>query len=447
VSTLLQLMRVAFWMLPVQRVLTIAGALVVAIALANQEINNRINLPGTTLPMLFLGWLLILLLPLLLGGAWLRVLSAPRFMQMLPHARGRLLTGAIIVVMLGALVWIIAYWMAFQRLPLQLRPAPEQYLLMYMLTLTCATQCTIGVFIASRGPLWLLAALVLWTAPHFVLPWLGFDDRSRLLAGPVGAAMVLATWVVFGAWFLKTRRIGGEGWRRGSSNAAASTAAASQVLTREQAMARWLLGAATPTTLGALWTAGVTVLLGVQLLIGRNSPARAVSAMAFGTLSLNAVVVAAIAWSAAARSRGLWLTGARLRDELYGWCERLLVRVVATILLPFVLLGVALWLWLPETPGLPLGYLLPAIVMPGLMALWLGLLTVRRSAVVLTLAGMAIVVSWYYGVAQPLAAGSGEPRWMLLGAQLAGVVVLRMLAARRWRSLDWPRGGRVQPLS
>jgi hypothetical protein len=442
------MLRIAFWMLPVQRALTVLGGLVVLAALVNRGLNNRFNLPGSTLPMLFLGVALAMIIPLLLGGAWLRMLCAPRAIQLLPRARGRLLAGALGVVLLATGVWILAYWISFQGLPAQYQPKPESYLLMYMLTLTFATQCTIGIFIASRGPVWMLIALIAWTAPHLVLPLFGVEDVPRLLTGPAGMAMVVLTWIVFGAWFLRARRINSEGWTRGQLGAAAVAARMGAApLTREQAMTRWLLGAGTPLSIGLLWTLGVAVLIGVQLAIGRDSPPRAVAAMVFGTLSLNAVVVAAMAQSAAARSRGLWLTGARLREELYRWCERLLLQVAVAILLPFLLLGGALWWWLPERPLLPAAYLFPAILAPGLTALWFGLLMVRRSAVVTTLVGVAIVVGWYYGVAQPLAAGSSEPRWAVLAAQGALILALRMLAVRRWRSLDWPRGGRVQPMS
>src|SRR5688572_13824333 len=77
-KTFAQLLRIAFWMLPVQRALTVVGALVVLAALLNNGLNNRFNLPGSTLPMLFLGAALAMIIPLLLGGAWLRMLCAPR---------------------------------------------------------------------------------------------------------------------------------------------------------------------------------------------------------------------------------------------------------------------------------------------------------------------------------------------------------------------------------
>jgi hypothetical protein len=444
VRTFLQILRISFWMLPVQRVLTVVGVLIASVALMNSGMNYRFNLPGSTLPMLFTGVALAVIVPLLLGGAWLRMLAAPRAIQLLPHARGRLLAGAFGVAMLATLLWILAYWVSFRPAPPQYRPDAEGYLLMYMLTLMFATQSVIGIFIASRGPVWTLIALVLWTAPHLF----GFDDGQRLLTRPQGIALVAVLWIAFGIWFLKVRRIGGEGWTSGRVSAAALAARMGGApLTREQAMTRWLLGSGTPLVIGLLWTLGVAVLIGVQLAIGHDSPPRAVAAMVFGTLSLNAVVIAAMAQSAAARSRGLWLHAARHREQLYAWCERLLLQVAAAILLPFVLLGAALWLWLPERPPLPAAYLLPAIAAPGLTALWFGLLMVHRNAVVTTLVGLAIVAGWFYGVAQPLASGTAQPRWAVLAAQGALIVALRLVAAHRWRSLDWPRGGRVEPLS
>jgi hypothetical protein len=446
--TFVQLAKVAFWMLPVQRVLTAAGLAVVIAELAYQHFAAGPSLRRTLLPLGFSGSALVLILPLLLGGAWLRMLATPRSMQLLPHSRGRLLAGTLAMVLLGALFATAGYWLSVSPwIQPQYRPDAAAYALMFMLTLTFATQCVIGVFIASRGPVWLAIALAAWIAPHVVLPWIGFEDASRVLTGPVGIAGVIAAWTAFTIWFLRVRHINAEGWRRGSVVNAATAAAVMPVLDREQAMTRWVLGAATPLSMGLLWTMCAIVLVGVQLVIGHDSPPRAVSSMLFGTLSLNALVVAAMAHSAAARSRGLWLHGARQREELYRWCERLLLRVAAAILLPFLLIGAALWWWLPERPALPLGYLLAAIIAPGLLSLWFGLLAVRRSAVLMTVMGLTIFAGWYYGVAQPLASGTSQPRWWLLVAQLGLGVVLRIIAARLWRSRDWLRGRRAEPMT
>ena len=103
-------------------------------------IQHELDLPGTPLPLVFLGGVLMLFTPLVAGGALFRIVSAPRAIQLLPHARWRLLAGIFGVVMLGTLLWIFAYWAAFQHAPLQLRPRADGYLMMYVLTLSFATQ-------------------------------------------------------------------------------------------------------------------------------------------------------------------------------------------------------------------------------------------------------------------------------------------------------------------
>ena len=64
-----------------------------------------------------------------------------------------------------------------------------------------------------------------------------------------------------------------------------------------------------------------------------------VNAMLYGTLSLSAIVIGAISFAIAGRSRGLWLSAGRSRLQLHAWCERLMLRVALAIALPLALLG------------------------------------------------------------------------------------------------------------
>lgn len=444
-TTFEQLLRVAFWLHPVQRVLTLAGAATIIVAILGGPRLGSLFLPGTTLPLLFAGVALMLVLPLLLGGAWLRMLSAPRQIQLLPHARRRLLTGTLMILLLGTLLWLLAYWLSFRGLPLRYRPGPEGYALMYMLTLNFATQCLIAAFVASRGPLWTLVMLLLWAAPHPLLPLLGVQNPAEVLAGPVGVAIVAVALAVFSAWYLTARRIGGQGWTRGSVGAAALAASEGEEaarLTSEVALTRWLLGSGTPLSMTAQWTLCVAVLVGVQLLFGYDSPPATVAAVAYGTLSCSALVIATVGYGVAARSRPLWLMAGRDRRELFLASERLLLGTAAAILLPFLLIGAVLWGVLPQRPALTPLYLAAAILAPGISAIWFGLALVRRSGVVDVAAGLAILAGWYYGLARPLATGSG-PVWASVAALLVLAVALRSVAAARWRSLDWPRRTRL----
>ncbi len=81
-STFVRLLGVAFWMLPVQRALTLLGAGVIVVALfASDSFNMRYNLPGSTLPLVFIGAALMLFTPLVAGGALFRIVSTPRAIQ------------------------------------------------------------------------------------------------------------------------------------------------------------------------------------------------------------------------------------------------------------------------------------------------------------------------------------------------------------------------------
>jgi hypothetical protein len=447
VKTFIQLLRVGFWMLPFQRWLTVLGG---ALCLVSLLFNLPFLMPGSTLPLTFLGVAIMVVTPLIAGGTLFRMLSAPRAVLLLPHGKGRLLTGMIGVAMLATLIWILAYWAAFQRVPAKFRPDFEAYTLMYVLTLSFATQCSIASFVASRGPLWALFVLGAWQVPGLVLKLMGITDVPRLIAGPVGLGMVVVSWTVFGVWYLCTRRIHSLGWAmRGKDSAMASgLAVAHSPVTREEAMTRWLLGSSTPLRIGLQWLMGAAMLIGVQLLLGRayDSPPRMVNAMLYGTLSLSAIVIGAISFAIAGRSRGLWLSAGRSRLQLHAWCERLMLRVALAIALPLALLGGLLWTFLAPRPALPGFYLLLAMAAPGIGAAWFGFMQLHRRISLDALGALLLVAGWYYGLVQPLFSGSTQPHWGVVAAQLALAALLREVAYVRWRAADWPRNQHVAPV-
>jgi hypothetical protein len=208
-------------------------------------------------------------------------------------------------------------------------------------------------------------------------------------------------------------------------------------------MQRWLLGAGTPMRIGGQWLLGAAALIAIQWLLGRHSPPRAVSAMAFGTLSLCAVVTGAVAYSIAVRSRGLWLTGGRLRVPLHAWCERLVLRTTLAVVLPVTALGALLW-WLMPPVGVPAPYLLIASLTPALAAAWLGLMQVQRAGFADALLAVAIMTAWWAGVVMPLFEARGEPDWWIIIAQVGVAAFAREAARARWRRTDWGRARRVQ---
>jgi hypothetical protein len=450
VKTFIQLLRVGFWMLPFQRWLTALGA---ALCIISLTFKLPFLMPGSTLPLTFLGVAIMVITPLLAGGTFFRMLSAPRSVLLLPHGKGRLLAGMISVAMLATMIWILAYYAAFLRVPPKFRPDFEAYTIMYVLTLSFATQCSIASFVASRGPIWALVVLGAWQLPGIAMKLLGVSDAPKLLAGPVGLATVLVSWTVFGVWYLRTRHIGSLGWKAGagapsSGPGAALTLAARAPNTREDAMTRWLLGSSTPLRIGLQWLAGAALLVGVQLLLGHmyESPPRFVNAMLYGTLSLGAIVIGAISYAIAGRSRGLWLNAGRSRLQLHAWSERLMLRVALAIALPLALLGGVAWTCLTPRPALPGIYLLVAMIAPGLGAAWFGLMQLHRRISLDAIGALLLAAGWYYSLVQPLFSGSAQPRWGVVAAQLALAALLREVAYVRWRAADWPRNQHVAPV-
>ena len=440
-STLVQLLRVSFWMLPLQRWLTLLGAVVLIVGLV---LHPAVNSPGSTLPVSFLGVGMMGLVPLLAGGALLRMLSTSRALLLRPHARGRLLGGAVAILLLVSSVWVFTYWAAFQQLPARFRPPLEEYSLMLAMTLSFGTLCAVALFIASRSPMWTLLIILIWQAPGLLLHVLGVEDASRLLGGPISFAMSLLVWLAFGTWYLRARRIHASAWgHRQESAPAVAPAAVLQPATSEQAMSRWLLANQSVPQLGLYTLLAALAVLGIQWIFAREVEPGTLHAIMFGTLAIVAVVTGAVGKAMAARSRALWLPAGRSRLQLYAWIERQSLLVTLAIGVAVGLAAMLAWWLSAPRPAMPLAYLLPALLVPGLCSAWLGLMQQHRRGLLDVLAMMAIAAGVFYGVVRPLYISSAAARWDILGAQLVLAVLLREMARLRWRSADWRRAQRV----
>lgn len=443
----LQLLKLAFWMRPLQRALVVLAVCVALLALLLPEGAGPPGLPGIA-PVLILGMSLVLVSPLFTSGLLLRALSAQRGIQMLPHARLRLLAGTIGLVLVTTLLALLAMRIAQQPVPHQFRPGAGFYAMTFVLTFAFGTQLAIAIFIGSRSPWWALVAVLGLQAPGLVMRLAGIESTPRLITGPIGLAFLVATWLVFGAWYMRMASISAVGWRgsrqmvwRGGTRALDQT-----VGSREEAMQRWLMGALTPIRASLFWLAGAGLFMAIQLLFGKFSSPAVVTATLLVTLSLAASGLFGIGYSIAQRSRGLWLTAGRDRATLFAWCEGLLLRYVVHVALPFALAGLILSQLLPARPSLPGSFLVAGSLAMMLAMAWLGLAT-RRNGVWLDLALVLVVlVSWFFGLAMPLLTGATEPRWGVLVVQFALVLAARMLAARRWRVADWPRAQAPEPL-
>jgi hypothetical protein len=303
------------------------------------------------------------------------------------------------------------------------------------------TQCTIGMFVASRKPVWALVALIAWVLPFIVMGAKG--QMPLTMAGPTGFVAAVGVWVAFSIWFLTSRRIGTTAWRVRQETVTTASHSTVAAATPVEAMQRWLLSSGTPLTLGLQWGLAMLVLASVQLvvphLIGADSPRDWVTAMLFGTLSLAAAVVGAVSWTIAKRSRWLWLPAAKTRLELFRHCERVMLKSLLALILPMMALALVLWFVFDVRPSLPARYLVLAVLCLSLAAGWFGLMQVHRKFSLDGLAALLLILGWLFGLIRPLFRGKTEPEWGIALAGLALVVLLRGVAYARWRKADWPR--------
>jgi hypothetical protein len=428
-KTIWQVLKITFWMLPAQRVMLVVGVTLSIVLF----FRGSWSAPQALM--------LAMVIPLFTGGVFMRQLSSRRLAQLWPHGRGRLLGGTISVMIVCTALYMLCYWPAFANTPPGFKPIVLEGLVMqYILMFVFWTQCTIGMFVASRKPAWALAALIAWILPFIVMGATG--QVPQAMTGPVGFVAALGVWVVFSIWFLTSRQIGTPAWRVRQETVTAGSESAVAAATPVDAMQRWLLSSGTPLTLGLQWGLAMLVLLGVQLVVPRligDSPRDWVTAMLFGTLSLAAAVIAAISWTIARRSRWLWLLAGKTRLELFRHCERLMLKSLLAVILPMGTLSLALWFVLDVRPSLPPGYLALAMSAPALAAGWFGLMQVHRKSSLDSLAALLLILGWLSGLIRPLFRGETEPEWGIVLAVLALVVLLREIAYVRWREADWPR--------
>jgi hypothetical protein len=430
----LQLLRLAFWLLPWQRWTTGVGlALIVLGNLLPLEAAYAASTWGT---------LLILLPPALGGGLLLRAISAPRSLRLAPHGRARLLTAVLAMILIVALGWLAIMWVGSQRLPpkFALKAADFDWLLRGVVI--GASYFVIGLFIASRSPVMMLVSLVLWLLPGPLLERLGVEDPARLWRGASGLVLLAAIWLVFGAWYLCARRIAVPGWLLPGSGSvlATTTAQPVQATSVDAALRSLLLGGGSVQRIAWQWLCALALLLGVQLVLGaRSADPRLLLAVMLASLSISTPVIAAVAFSTSARSRSLWLTAGRRRGELFEFCEALVLQVSGALFLVVGLLFATLWFAFSPRPQLSLYYLVPALLVPGLAAGYLGLASLRRWRASDVLGAAVLLVSWYQGLLLPLLEGEVSPPWGILLLQVILVVVLRILAQQRWQHVDWHR--------
>ncbi|HTQ36047.1 MAG TPA: hypothetical protein VMH77_03335 [Steroidobacteraceae bacterium] len=441
-STYLRLLRIAFWMSPLQRWCT-AGGLGVGIVVGNLLLaptNFGFNL-------MMLGLLAALVLPLLLGGALWRALSAQRVIRLAPYGRARMLSGALGVILTIALLCTACVVLFHLGQASRYGVVSSAALGLLILDFCLATCWAVASFVASRSPLAMLILLLGVIAG--VLHIRGIDSSHFAEKQDWATFLPMAACAAFGIWYLRARRIRSPGWLLpgGQSVIAAVAIADTTVagISQRAALERLLLGGASTSRLLVQWLLAGGLLLLVQLVyarIGDRSDPQLVAQMLFDSLVLCPLVVLMLSLAAVRRARALWLCSGYSRAGLFACTERVLLKLAVGMGLLFAFFLLVLWYTQPWHPAITLPQALCVVLVPPLLVASHGLCRPRghdyywRWPVVLLLCWS---VAW-----KPLTEGdpavwSGLRGWTWIAAALLCAIALRELARVRWLAGDFPR--------
>ncbi|HWL62946.1 MAG TPA: hypothetical protein VNQ32_09125 [Steroidobacteraceae bacterium] len=447
---LLHVLKLCFWALPAQRLCTIAGLSLMALA--------ALWLPQKGLSTSVLLWaingLFIAFLPAMVaGGPLWRAMASQRQTALAPHGRLRLLLLAFAIALLCALVMSTYIWTLYLWLPVPWRSFAG-WLRDVGGYFAFASLWAMASFLAARSLLATFTVLLVLLGGGLLLDRLDLPMPDEWLPGG-GLPFILLCWIVFGAWYLRAWRIAPSAWtsRRAEDEARvtpADTGGISARITRTEALRRLLLGGRSVGLLimQCVLALGLLQVILVLIRVVADVPPAQVAPLHYFALALVLPTMAAISWLVAARLRSLWLTCRGSRAELFALGEGTLLMLAAGVAGFGSVIFVALWTLLPP-PGsassaewlrLGLGAVTGAVLLPVYAALMRnGVAAVAALVVALVTLEPTYMHAFVYG--EP----AGSPWWLALLAM--AIVALRERARRRWLHADMPRAAATAPAS
>jgi hypothetical protein len=395
-------------------------ALLVAAGLIVQD-------PIWTLGPIFL--LTLTALPALLAGAAVfRALSAQRMQRLLPYSRAR---------MLGAVALLVATLLLFFA-PLILVPAALGGRPLAAGPFAYAFAAITALFLLSFLQVGDWRWTYVWVAIMLALSTLrpASVSREALAAVPVWAWGVgaLMAWAAFAVWYARARRIRplallprapGSSWSLALDGALARNVAVRALVAIELPRSRRYAGHAL-LIVGAAWMASAGPFPFTSFI------------WPFAAMIMLGTKAAAIVQ----RSRLVWLVTPGSRDAVRREIERLMWRGTTPGLL--ALLTAAAFSVSPLVRASPsdvlAGFVLSAAA--GLYGQSVALANTHSR--VIYLVGCGVMVALQLGLlARP--APSATAVATVIAAEVVGVALLRVLAVRRWRRIDWSRLRQIVP--
>ncbi len=418
----LRVMVLFFSAMSVQRLLLGAGALLMLASIFVP--------PHVRIVFILLGLCLPLVPTLFVGGLLLRYFIAPIHVRLVPRAREQVLGGMMLAVVVVATVATLGVWGAgvdtglLPILWLRIAAAASVLLLTQFVVITSVPGVT----------LWFLAVVSLGQSIE------NPDMRAFVQAigqnGLLLAAIFATSWILFASWFLRARSIK-------SPNDGNLVGPRVQKLNRSRATAvrTFLLGQ--PSIGGQV--AGGFLVVAIMTLAWVFTGLATQSAHSFAdavTKSINPTLLLSVfagigGFLVVRRSKSLWLRGGRDRIGVFRACEmQAWIHFGAVVSAVLVLVAIACALAPPSLWA----YVVTLIfqMCSGIWLLYLGLMHVRGWRVLDVVSALVLFGAWVVTFAN-LQFIIDRP-WslaVLVAAMGAVVLALRLVAAHRWRRIDW----------
>jgi len=438
-SAVWQVCRLMYSIVPLQRWLNLGGLLIVLVCLAA---NGGRWAEGS-----YLGLVLLLIGPVMLGGFVFRLISVPRLLRLTPHGRKQVLLGVMLAVLIAATLTT-----AVVRLALWVDPAQHaaQFTgLWFLLGLTAVGLGWQVICFFGLGSAWGRAmAMALLLLPMLVqklssqFPWLqSLGGSASQLIPPLSAV----AWLAFARWYVKAPII--EPLRFGAGLIAVERETSNRnpavrySMTRARGL-RWLLWGHDPADFRISTLSRVlpgVFYLGLAFIALAAGGGLDRSRLWF-LAPFAPVILALVGWGTAMRisyrGRYLWLQSGNTRAELFAICERKIWREWVILAAVFMLVILAVWSELPDAQ-VNAWYLIATTLVPACGMIYLGMNPAGWPWPNALLTA-AIALGWVIASLQPLFTGAPTTAaWWVVLAELSGAVLLRGYSRRQWQRLDW----------
>ncbi|MEO6079598.1 MAG: hypothetical protein ABIQ86_07455 [Steroidobacteraceae bacterium] len=399
------------------------------------------------------GAIIIAFVPALSGGAALRFASSRSMLHLRPRGRATMLSASMLAITaLAALIALPVLLGQFATQSAGFAPIPRSPLPAHVFAVSWSVMALLWgiVFVASGSRAFSFLAIL----PIFIVPPLLIHSSQAALdlPGPfTWFLLALAFWLLFTVWYMRADAFRTPRWfgDRSSQNFESTPAGmvsslldfSRSALSPQRAGSLLLLGASSPlryAITNTVWLAVIFLFFAVMGTGSARARAGRVPGMEF-VLVFGATLGAQLAYMSARRARLLWLRAGSDRMSLFAMAERNgLAATLWSLLLTAAIVGCFTLLRAPDFARSLL--LFAAAQLPAWVAAYYCGMSLTRTPNLIDVClciGLVLLFFVQMVFVQPKVDVSSLQLSLAAAFWLGLSILLRALAKRRWRALDW----------